>query len=430
MNLLKKQNKKCKSAPTHSLLKNLISIIALATVCDCLAACNQQNPDLQSSKSTVPANTTNQVRLSKQALDSAQLEILTAKSRPNQLKIITTGEIKADDNRVFHINSIVAGRVLKDNVVLGKVIKRNDELAVIQNLEVTRTYGDYVHQVHQNDVDIAQVQARLDLARKTVQRLTRLSQEGIVAEKDLLIAENQQKILDIDLKGLKEHERHIKAETKELLSAYGISLEEEEKKGLEHINSGSPLLAPKSGVVIKKNVTVGDVVNPSEILYVVADLSQVWLDIAVYDKDIEKIKEGQTIHFRSDSIPGTLFTGTISYIQPAVGDTAKTFLARAVLPNPQLILKPGMFGQAEIMAHVNSPLPYLPDRALQKYRNENFVFVKLANGSFEKRVVVLGNRIDDGYLIVNGIAPGEPVVGTGSFKLKSEFMKSEIGQED
>jgi RND family efflux transporter MFP subunit len=171
------------------------------------------------------------------------------------------------------------------------------------------------------------------------------------------------------------------------------------------------------------------VVNPAEILYVVADLSQVWLDIAVYDKDLEKIKEGQIVNFRSDSVPGVIFTGTINYIQPAAGDATKTFLARVVLPNPQLVLKPGMFGQAEILAKANAPLPYLPDRSLQKYRNENFVFVQLTDGSFEKHVVVLGNRVDDGYLIVSGITPGEQVVGSGSFKLKSELMKSEIGQE-
>ena len=204
---------------------------------------------------------------------------------------------------------------MKDNVVLGNAIKRDEQLAVIQNLEVARTYGDYIHQAHQNSIDIAQVLARLDLVKKTVQRLTRLSQEGIVAEKDLLSAENQQKILEIDLKGLREHELHLKAESRALLAAYGVSLEAEEKKGLEHINSGSPLLSPRSGVVIQKNVTVGDVVNPSQILYVVADLSQVWLDIAVYDKDLDKIKEGQPVTFRSDSVPGTTFTGQINYIE-------------------------------------------------------------------------------------------------------------------
>jgi len=424
----RRKNRNYYLASKHFSVKSLINLMVFFTTCINLIACSQQNSNVSSASISVPGH--NQVRLSKQALDSAQLEILTIKSRPDQVKISTTGEIKADENRVFHINSIVAGRVMKDNVVLGKVIARDEQLAVIQNLEVARTYGDYIHQAHQNNIDIAQIQARLDLVKKTVQRLTRLSQEGIVAEKDLLSSENQQKLLEIDLKGLREHALHLKAESKALLAAYGVSLEAEEKKGLEHINSGSPLLSPRSGVVIQKNVTVGDVVNPSQILYVVADLSQVWLDIAVYDKDLEKIKEGQPITFRSDSVPDTTFTGQINYIQPAAGDTSRTFLARAVLPNPHLILKPGMFGQAEIFTNNNKTFPYLPDKALQKYGNENFVFVQIDDGRFEKRVVTLGDRIDDGYFIASGIIPGEQVVGIGSFKLKSELLKSEIGQNE
>lgn len=391
-----------------------------------LCACGQQ----QIKGPSISSPPGSQVLLSKQAIDLAQLEILSVKPCLSRLMVSTTGEIKADDNRVFHINSIAAGRVIKDNVVLGKAIRSNEELAVIQNLDVARTYGDYIHEVHQNAIDIAQVQARLELARKNVQRLERLNREGIVAEKDLLAAENQQKILEIDLMGLKEHAVHTRAEAKALLAAYGIALDEQEKKGLAHVSSGSPLIAPKDGVVIKKNITVGDVVTPSQSLYVVADLSQVWLDIAVYDKDLGKIKEGETVVFRSDSIPAEEFKGIINYIQPAAGDSSRTFLARAILPNPHLILKPGMFGQVEITGSSYNQYPYLPDRALQKYGNENFVFIEKNDGSFVKRKVILGDRLGDGYLISEGITPGEHIVGSGSFKLKSELLKSEIGTEE
>ncbi len=408
-------------------IKHQIYLLILLSTYTCLSACTNQQPDKTPAAS---APNHNQISLSKEALNSAQLEILTVENRPDQGKIITTAEIKADENRVFHINSIVAGRVVEDDVTLGKAIKRNDQLAVIQNLEVARTYGEYIHQAHQNEVDIAQVEARLELAKKTVQRLANLSKEGIVAEKDLLAAENQQKILEIELKGLNEHHLHIRAEAKELLSTYGVSLEKEEKRGIEHIDSGSPIVAPKSGVVIQKNVTVGDVVSPSQVLYVVADLSQVWLDVAVYDKDLQKIKEGEFVTFHSDSLHGTKFNGSISYIQPVAGDTTKTFLARVILPNQNMILKPGMFGQAEISYSSSKGYPYLYDRSLQKYDNETFVFIRAKDGTFEKRVVTLGDRVDDGYLITAGLSAGEEVVGSGSFKLKSELLKSKIGNDE
>ena len=402
-------------------VSGIVVIIALLSACHNEEAVKENTADKSAS---------NKVRLSRQAINLADLEILRVKSRLDRAKISTTGEIKADENRVFHINSIVAGRVTKDNVVLGTEIKRGDELAVVENLDVARIYGEYVHQAHQNEIDIAQSEARLDLAKKNAQRLEKLNKEGIVAEKDLLTAQSQQRLCEITLKGFKEHIVHIKAESRSLLAAYGISLDKEEKYGLEHISSGSPIVSPKDGVVIKKNVTVGDVVTPIEPLYVVADLSQVWLDIAVYDKDLEKIKVNESLIFHSDSIPGLELKGTISYIQPVAGDTAKTFLARAILPNPKLLLKPGMFGQVEIIGSSDKYYPYVPDRALQKYGDDIFVFVQQKDGSFEKRKVIEGDRLDDGYLVTDGVAAGERIVGSGSFKLKSELLKSEIGNDD
>lgn len=379
------------------------------------------------------SSSANEVHLTAPASQLAKISSFTVKRQSELSHIETTGQIKADENRVFHINSIVAGRVIKDKGALGKVIKQGDQLAVIQNLDLAKTYGQYIHEAHQNEVDIEQTKAKLELAAKTVERLSRLNKEGIVAEKDLLGAQNQQKILSIELNGLKEHRLHIKGEAQALLAAYGIDLATTQPNSYidpSKIETGSPLIAPRGGVVIEKNVTVGDVVNPSQPLYVIADLSQVWLDIAIYDKDLEKVKEGEAVVFHSDSLPGFEFTGEISYIRPATGDGTRTFLARVVLPNPKLVLKPGMFGQAKIIGTSKSQLPYLPDSAIQKFGNENFVFVDKGNNIYEKRPVELGDRIGDGYLVQLGITAGEHVVGSGSFKLKSELLKSQIGNED
>ena len=372
----------------------------------------------------------NVVQFTQTAAILAKISSFPVVAQPEISQIETTGQIKADENRVFHINSMVAGRVVKDNVTLGKVIKQSEVLAVIENLDVAKTYGQYIHESHQNEVDIEQAKAKLELANKTVDRLNRLNKEGIVAEKDLINAQGQQKLLQIELAGHKEHKVHIKGEAQALLSAYGFDLNATDHINPAKIETGSSLIAPRSGVIIQKNITVGDVVNPSQPLYVVADLSQVWLDIAVYDKDLEKVKEGDSIVFHSDSLPNSEFKGQISYIQPATGEGVRTFLARAVLPNPKLILKPGMFGQIKITGTNRVLKPYLSDKAIQKVGNENFVFIDNGNYQYEKRHVILGPRLGDGYLVNAGIAVGDKVVGSGSFKLKSQLLKSQIGNED
>jgi cobalt-zinc-cadmium efflux system membrane fusion protein len=403
--------------------------ISLAFVCLCFSSCLKQ--ESASEKHAIEQNP-NLIKLSASAAKLAAIKSFTVGSKANISQIETTGQIRADENRVFHINSIVAGRVVKDNVVLGKVIREGDELAVIQNLDLARTYGDYIHQAHQNEIDVEEARARLDLANKNVERISRLSKEGIVAEKDVFQTQNQQKLLQIELSGLQEHAIHIRGEAQALLSAFGINLDEIERKGIDphEIKTGSPLLSPRAGVVIQKNVTVGDVVNPAQPLYVVADLSQVWLDISIYDKDLEKVKEGQSVAFHSDSLPTLNFMGKISYIQPSAGDGTRTFLARASLPNPHLVLKPGMFGQIKITGIGAESRPFLPDEAIQRYGHEEFVFLDLGNNTYIKRVVALGERLGDGNLVSSGIKSGDKVVGSGSFKLKSELLKSEISNED
>jgi len=406
----------------------IVKQLTLLTLCLALSACGKHEA---ASEGRPVARDPNQVLLTSQAAQLAKIISFPVTTEVDFSEIDTTGQIKADENRVFHINSIVAGRVVKDNVVLGNVIKEGEQLAVIQNLDVAKTYGEYIHQSHQNDVDLQQTKARLELADKTVERLKALNKEGIVAEKELLNAQNQQKLLQIELSGYKEHRIHIDSEAKALLSAYGLKITARSHQvDPSKVETGSPLIAPRGGVVIQKNVTVGDVVNPAQPLYVVADLSQVWLDIVIYDKDLEKIKEGESVVFKSDSLPGSQFSGRISYIQPSTGDGTRTFLARAVLPNPGLVLKPGMFGQIKITGMGASRYPYLPDEAIQKFGNESFVFIDQGDNRYQKRHVELSTRIHDGYLVKSGVNAGDRVVGSGSFKLKSELLKSQIGNED
>jgi len=155
----------------------------------------------------------------------------------------------------------------------------------------------------------------------------------------------------------------------------------------------------------------------------VADLSSVWLDITIYDKDLSNIQVGETITFTSDSLPNHVFNGKIDYIQPLAGDATRTFLARASLPNPALALKPGMFGTALIHTSKSENLPYVPDSAIQRYGDDTFLFEEVGTNHYQKHKIVLGDRIADGFLAKSGIADGQRVVTTGSLALKAELLK-------
>ncbi|MBI2809734.1 MAG: efflux RND transporter periplasmic adaptor subunit [Candidatus Melainabacteria bacterium] len=400
-----------------------ISLILLSTMF--LHGCEHHAQSSEVARPETKATNASSVVLNQKAAELSGIKSSLIVSEPGNAEIKTTGEIKAAEPNVFHISCMVTGRVIADKANLGDYIKAGQVLAQVQNPEVTKVAGDFMHQLHQNEVEQKQAQAKLLLAEKTLDRLTQLNKEGIAPQKDVLMAQNAKDMIVIELQGLKEHVIHINSETKALLKQYGVQLSEAED--IRHMPSSSPLRSPKAGVIIEKSITLGDVVDTTKPLYVVADLSTVWLDINVFDKDIGKVQIGQTAVFRSDSLPGRAITGHVSYIQPQAGDN-KTFVARAILPNPTSVLKPGMFGQVDIVTKNVSRGAYVPDSALQQYNNESFVFIDRGNGNYLKRTILLGQRIMDGYLVKSGLSVGERVVTSGALTLKAEMLKGIIGQ--
>jgi RND family efflux transporter MFP subunit len=186
----------------------------------------------------------------------------------------------------------------------------------------------------------------------------------------------------------------------------------------------------KSGVITKKNVTVGAVVSPEQVLYEVQDLSKLWLDITLYSDSISKIKKNQLVTFVSDSFPDKKFFAKIDYIQPVSDDVSQTFIARAFIDNSLGLLKSGMFGKATIKSDVKIKKVFVPEGAVQKYGKENFVFLDLGDNKYKKVNVELGEKVEGGYFINSGIQVGDIIVTKGSFTLKAEMLKSEFEEED
>ena len=358
------------------------------------------------------------VQLSADAIKSFGIEEGTVGERPNTTIIKTTGEIKADDNRVFHINALTGGRVVSDKVQLGDVIQSGQTLAVLQNQEVVKIYGDFRHQFHQNEIEIALSKTRARLATKNYERISSLYKEKIASEREFIKAEADKELEEETLKGLQKHSRHIVEEARALLRAYGVNIQD---TSAERIESVCPVTAPAGGVIIEKNITVGDIVSSAQPLYVVGDLSQVWMDVNVYDKQLQDMKLGSKVRFTTDSLPGRVIQGTITFIK-AFTDSSATFTARANIVNPGLALKPGMRGQVEIIESSGSARPFVPDGALQKYQDECFVFVVDSGRCYRKQDVKIEHQVSGGYL-VSGVVPGQKIVTDGSFTLKAELMK-------
>jgi cobalt-zinc-cadmium efflux system membrane fusion protein len=181
-----------------------------------------------------------------------------------------------------------------------------------------------------------------------------------------------------------------------------------------------------AGTVIEKHLTRGEAVGREEQAFVIADLTTVWVDLSVYQKDIPRVRTGQFVHI--DGGPGLPeATGTISYVTPVVDQPTRTATARVVLPNAEGIWRPGMF----VNAHVLEPVPgdiVVPRTAIQLVARAPVVFVETAGG-FEPRPVMIGRGGDTHVEVLDGLRPGERFVATNSFLLKAELGKSEAEHE-
>jgi cobalt-zinc-cadmium efflux system membrane fusion protein len=183
-----------------------------------------------------------------------------------------------------------------------------------------------------------------------------------------------------------------------------------------------------AGTIIKKEVTVGEVVRDDKPIFTIADLSTVWIDFSVFPQDFERVKLGQTarITYAGNVKP---ITGKISYIAPIGSENTQSLLARAVAANSDGLLRPGLFVMGDLETdEIEVPVAVRPD-AIQTLNEKTAIFV-VEGKVFEAREVKLGARDDNLVQVLSGLNPGDRYVSANSFLLKAELSKGQSGDQD
>lgn len=195
----------------------------------------------------------------------------------------------------------------------------------------------------------------------------------------------------------------------------------------------SDSLAPYSvktaidGIVIAKDLTRGEAVERTNQAFVVADLSTVWVELAVYQKDLGRIPLGQRVHIDAVGL-GPAAEGTISYVTPSVDPITRTATARVVVPNPERAFLPGMFVTAHTLDRVDAPVT-VPRDAVQTIDGQASVFVASQAG-FVRRPIAVGRQGTERIEIVSGLVAGERIAVRNTFLLKAELAKSAISEQE
>ena len=311
-------------------------------------------------------------------------------------------EVKADETRVAHVVPRVQGVMTEVLKKEGDRVRRGELMALLNSRELADANSAYLAASH-----------HAEFTRVTLEREESLWQKKISAEREYLEAKRQfdEAELSQKLAGQKLVVLGVPSgDLQGLASAPAESLASYE------------IRSPLDGTVIERNVTVGEGVADDEGIFIVADLSSVWVEIAVYARDLAAVHVGQVATVQSSDL-GYEVEGRVSYVGPLVGQDTRAATARIVLPNSDGRWLPGLFVTVRLVrAETTVPVAVSAD-AIQTFRDWQVVFVRYGD-SFEVRPLELGRRTASGWRSLNGLAPGERYAAANSFVLKADIGKS------
>ncbi len=337
-------------------------------------------------------------------LDEFDIDVRTAGPGALPVEKEMPGEVRANEDRYAHVTPRVPGVVRSVRAGVGSYVRAGETMAVVDSRELADLKADYLAAVE-----------RQELARSSFEREERLFRQEITSEADYL--EARRELADARIRTRSARQK---------LVALGFSdtyIEDLPQEG-ERSLVAYPLTAPISGRVVEKHIVPGEAIEADTDAFEIADLSVVWVDLSVYQRDLGIVREGQEVVI--DGGPGGVRTrGTISYVRPIVGEETRTAIARAVVPNPDGLLRPGQFVTGLIAVDEAEVEVAVPVTAVIDVEGTPSVFVQTDEG-FEARPVEVGDRTAARVAITSGLRAGERYVAAGAFALKAELGKSEM----
>ncbi len=346
------------------------------------------------------------VRLSREEMKEFGVEIRTAGPEKLRIYISLPGEVKTNADKLAHIVPRVSGVVRDVRKRLGDKVRRGEVMAVLESRELADAKSAYLAAIE-----------RFSVAEADFRREENLWKKRISPEKNYLRARRMLAEARIELRSAKQ-----KLFALGLPDEYIASLSDHPEASYTRYE----ITAPFDGTVIEKHIALGEAVEADSTVFVVADLSTVWVDLSVYQKDLPLVRVGQEVVLSAGyGIEDA--TGRISYVGPVVGEETRTAIARVVLPNRDGRWRPGLFVTGRIAVDEITVPVAVPRSAVQEVEGRPSVFVETDEG-FVPRVVNTGRKDTSKVEISSGLEPGERYVAKGAFILKAQLSKGAFGE--
>ncbi|MCI0489297.1 MAG: efflux RND transporter periplasmic adaptor subunit [Blastocatellia bacterium] len=406
----------------------------------------------------------NEVELSEEAMAAAGIEIVAVSERPAVSLLRVPGTVEANQQKVQQVTPLVSGRVERVHAVIGDRVRAGAVLAVISSPQIAEMHGklheaetalsvaerNYARvQQAENRAAVLQAKARLDEAEANLRRTRRLIELGAGAGKDLIAAETAYKTANAEYefqsnialnRELAEARAAVDttkvdvAHIRDQLSALGAPVSEGEEDQRRHDTSLISLRAPVSGTVTERMTNAGAGIEAGNPLFTIADISTLWVIANAPESQIGLLRVGTSAEVRAAAPGVDAISGSVTYIDPILNEETRTARVRIEVANPGERLKVGMFvevGFATVADDDSAAVELMvPEESIQRIGDRTVVFIPKEGepGHFEARDVELGVVVDGYHRVINGLASGDRIVTKGSFTLKTQLLKGEMGE--
>ena len=315
-------------------------------------------------------------------------------------RIVVPAEIQANQDRIAHVTPRIAGRIVKAPAALGERVRAGQTLALLDSIELGDAQSAYL-----------QVASRFATARADFERAEGLNRDQIISQKEYLRIRSEYQQSGAALRAAEDKLRLL-----------GVP----PPPATDRATSVFPLIAPFAGTVIEKDAVLGELATPDKTLFTVADLSVLWVQATLFEKDLAMVRVGAAAEVTVTAYPKEPFPGRVTYISEVFDKETRTVRARIEVKNSESRLKPDMFAHAAIDAGGTTEALLVPEEAVVLLQGQPTVYVEDAHG-FEPRPVQLGARYGGRVAITGGVEAGDLVVTAGAYALKARALKSQLG---
>lgn len=349
-----------------------------------------------------------EITLTPDAVARAGIKTATVESERAVQSLTVPATVASNPYRETRVNALVGGVVTRLSAELGTPVQRVVPLAVIFSNELAEAQMKYLS-----------MRAMLEADHRKRERTEKLVALGAASRQEL------EEVTAVHA----GHETEVAAARQRLL-LLGLSPDQVARlTDASQVVSEVVVRAPVAGVVITRSINPGQVVGAGQDLFVVADLSTVWVIGDLYEKDFGAVRVGAPATVTIPATPRDVLRGRVTYIDPRVDPATRTAKARVEVPNRTGGLRLGMYVNVTFESGAGERRTMIPRSAVQFVGDRTVVYVPVEDneGQFAERPVMLGQTIGDRVQVLDGVKPGEPVVSEGSFFLRAEATRARTG---